>query len=218
MKRCLLSLLIAVVLSPAPFALGQQMRPAASDEATSPRGALKLLNKAMRDGDRATIEKLLLALSPAEKRMVAADGEMAVAFAHLRDAAMQEFGRSGADIVTGDSDAGVADSTARIDSAEITVNEDVATVVYRDQKNSPFVLRKIGGIWRVPVAQLGKPLDPAALEQRLADLAIQRRVIDQMADDIRHKKFATADEAKDAWRIRILQAATSQPTTRAGGP
>jgi hypothetical protein len=211
-------LLVAIVLAPAHPALGQQTRPSGILEAaTTPRGAVKLLNKAMRDGDRATIEKLLLALSPAEKRMVAADAEMAVAFADLRDAAMKEFGRSGADIVTGDSDAGAADSTARIDSAEITINEDVATVVYRDQKNSPFVLRKIGGMWRVPVAQLGKPLDPAALAQRLADLSIQRQVIDEMAEDIRHKKFTTADEAKDAWRIRILQAATSQPTTKPSG-
>lgn len=216
MIRHLLSLFVAIVLACAGVGHAQQTRPAAVDEATTPRGALRLLNQAMREGDRSTIEQLLLASNLPEKRMVAADADMAVAFARLHGAAIQAFGRSGADIVTGDTQASAADSTTRIDTADITVSDDVATVVYRDQKNSPFVLRKVGGIWRVPISQLGKPLDPSALEQRLADLAVQRKVIDHMADDIHDKKFATAEEAKEAWRIRILQAATSQPTTKPG--
>ena len=149
--------------------------------------------------------------------MVNADAEMAAALAKLRAVAVQVYGPQAADVITGDTDAGATESAARIEAADVTVTGDVATVVYRDEKDSPFVLKKSGGSWKVPVSQLGKPLDPAALDQRLADLAIQRKVVEELTDQIRQKRFATAEEAREAWRTRILQAATSQPATRASG-
>jgi len=146
--------------------------------------------------------------------MIDADAEMAAALARLRIAAVRAFGNQGADLVTGDSDASAVESAARIDSADVAVDGDVATVTYRDQKNSPWVLKKVQGRWRIPVSQLGKPMDPASLDQRLSDLALQRHVVDAMVEEIRQKKFATAEQAREAWRTRILQAATSQPSTR----
>jgi hypothetical protein len=193
----------------------QQTRPTtAPEDATTPRGALRLLNQAMRSGNVALIKELFLTTNAAEVRMVEADAAMAAALARLRAAALQTYGPQGADAVTGDTDAGAADSAARIDSAEVTVNGDVATVVYRDERDSPFVLKKSDGEWKVPVSQLGKPLDPAALDERLADLAIQQRVVEELTREISRKRFATPEEAREAWRTRILQAATSQPATR----
>jgi hypothetical protein len=180
----------------------------------TPRDAIRALNAAMRLGDVEAMKQLFLATTPAETRMIDADAEMAAALARLRAAAVAAYGAQGADLVTGESDASAAESTARIDSAEVSVAGDVATVTYRDQKNSPYVLKKVNGRWRIPVSQLGKPLDPGALDQRLADLAIQRRVVDEMAEQIARKKFAGPEQAREAWRTRILQAATSQPATR----
>ena len=210
---------VAMILAGATVAFAQQTRPAArvEDLATTPRGALRALNQAMRAGDGASIRQLLLATNVAEASMVDADAEMAVAFARLRAASVQTYGPQGADVITGDGETGESDSAQRINNADITVAGDVATVVYRDEKNSPFVLKKVDGLWKIPVSQLGKPLDPSALEQRLADLTIQRKVVDEMTAEIRRKQFPTAEEAREAWRARILQAATSQPTTRAAG-
>jgi hypothetical protein len=156
------------------LAAGPQTRPTTlPDDPATPRGALRNLNQAMRSGDVAAIRQLFLATNPAETRMVEADASMAAALARLRAAALAAYGPQGADIVTGDSDAGAADSAARIDTADVTVTGDIATVVYRDEKDSPFVLKKSGGQWKVPVSQLGKPLDAATLDERLADLAVQ---------------------------------------------
>jgi hypothetical protein len=197
------------------LAAAPQTRPTTlpADPAT-PRGALRNLNQAVRSGDVAAIRQLFLVTSPAESRMVEADASMAAALARLRVAALRAYGPQGADVVTGDSDAGAADSAARIDTADVTVTGDVATVVYRDEKDSPFVLKKSGGQWKVPVSQLGKPLDAATLDERLADLAVQQKVVEQLTREIEQRKFAAAEEAREAWRTRILQAATSQPATR----
>lgn len=208
-------ILLVVSLLTVQVATAQQTHPTTvpQDPAT-PRGALRTLNQAMRDGDVAAIHQMFLATSVAEQRMVDADAAMAAALARLRAAAVEAFGPHGADIVTGDTDAGTADSSARIETADVVVTGDVATVVYRDEKDSPFVLKKSGGLWKVPVSQLGKPLDPAALEERLADLAVQQKVVEELTEQIRQKKFATPEDARQAWRTRILQAATSQPATR----
>ena len=206
---------LVVILLIVRFGAAQQTHPTTAPEGpATPRGALRTLNQAMRNGDVAAIHQMFLATSVAEQRMVDADAAMAAALARLRTAAVDAFGPRGADLVTGDTDAGTADSSARIDTADVVITGDVATIVYRDEKDSPFVLKKSGGLWKVPVSQLGKPLDQAALEERLADLAVQQKVVEELTEQIRQKRFATPEDARQAWRTRILQAATSQPATR----
>ena len=197
----------------------QQTRPATMPavDLSTPRGALRALNLAMTEGDVATITRLFLAPSPSDRQMVEADAEMSAALAALRRAAATAFGEDGAKTVTGDTAGGAADSIARIEAAEINVAGDTATVVYRDEKETPFLLKKVANEWRVPVSDLGRPIDPEALARRLADLEVQRRVVLDIADEIRSGKLATAEQARETWRSRILQAATSQPTTRPAG-
>jgi hypothetical protein len=214
--------ILAVALLAGPLsAWGQATRPTtmpASGDSPSPRAALRELNVAMRDGDVATIQRMFLATTPAERKMVAADAQMASALAELRRASVAAYGEAAAKTVTGDTAAAAADSLARIDSADVTINGDVATVTYRDERDGPFVLKRADGQWKVPVSQLGKPLDPAALNQRLADLSIQTSVVREVTKRIGDKKLATAEQARQAWQSGILQAATSQPAKRAERP
>ena len=179
-------------------------------DASTPRAALRTLNIAMRDGDVATITQLFLASTPSEEKMVEADAHMAAALADLRRAAVAAFGADGAKIVTGDTAAGSVESLARIEAADINATGDTATVSYRDEKQSPFVLKKVGSEWKVPVSELGKPLEKSALDQRLADLAIQTAVVREIVARIEQHRFVRAEEAREAWQTRTLQA-TSQP-------
>jgi hypothetical protein len=192
---------------------GQTTRPTtgAAADLSTPRAALRALNLAMRDGDVETIERVFLVKSPAQARMVDADAQLAAALAELRRAAVKAFGDDGAKTVTGDSGAGAAQSLARIDAAEISISGDTATITYPDEKDAPFILKKVDSEWKVPVSQLSKPLDPAALEQRLEDLAVQRKVVREISAKIRSGAFANAEQAREAWQSKILQAATSQP-------
>lgn len=196
-----------------PWLNAQQTHPttAPAIDASTPRAALRTLSLAMRDGDVATIKRSFLAANPAEAKMVEADAEMSAALADLRRAAVAAFGEQGAKTITGDTAAGSAESLARIDGADITSTGDTATVTYRDEKQSPFILRRIEGEWKIPVSELGKPLDKAALDQRLSDLSIQTAVVRDIIKSIQSHKFATPEQAREAWQTRILQAATSQP-------
>lgn len=195
------------------WASGQATHPATapSIDASTPRAALRTLNLAMRDGDVETIKRMFLAASPAEAKMVQADAEMAAALADLRRAAIAAYGEQGAKTLTGDTAAGSAQSLARIENADITTTADAATVTYRDEKESPFILRRVDGEWKVPVSEQGKPLDREALDQRLADLSGQTSVVRDIIKGIQNHKFTTPEQAREAWQSRIFQAATSQP-------
>jgi hypothetical protein len=177
---------------------------------STPRATLRSLNQAMREGDVDVIKRLFFASTPMETQMVEADAQMAGALAELRVAAIKAFGSENAKILTGESAAGTAESLARIEAADIAVDGDTATVHYSNDKESPFVLKKVGNEWKIVVSQLGKPLNPAALEQRISDLAVQRRVVQEIAAEIRSGHFASSERAREAWQSRILQAATSQ--------
>ena len=197
--------------------IGQSTRPTTMPVAvqdTTPRGALRALNQAIRTGDAAGMLALFLATTPSEQRMADADAQTAAALAHLRRAATQAFGEPGARLVMGNTPAGDAESAARIESADITINGDTATVTYRDERESPFVLKRVNGHWRVPVSEFGKPLDQAALDQQLADLAAQRELVLEVTRNIELGKLTSAEQARDAWHSRMFEAATSQPATR----
>lgn len=195
------------------WAAAQQTPPATSPafDASTPRAALRTLSIAMRDGDVPTIKRLFLAASVADAKMVEADAEMAAALADLRRSAVAAYGAQGAKTVTGDAATASAESLARIDAADVSVARDTATVTYRDEKESPHVLKRVEGEWKVPVAELGKPLDQAALDQRLSDLSVQNAVVREIIRGIKDHKYATPEQAREAWQTRILQAATSQP-------
>lgn len=206
-------MIATAMLAGAPWLGAQQTHPttAPAIDAATPRAALRTLSLAMRDGDVATIKRMFLAANPSEAKMVEADAEMAAALADLRRAAIAAYGEQAAKALTGDTAAGSAESLARIEAADITSTGDTATVAYRDQKQSPFILRRVEGEWKVPVSEIGKPLDKAALDQRLSDLSVQTAVLRDIIKSIQDHKFATPEQAREAWQSRILQAATSQP-------
>lgn len=202
------------VLAIAIWASSQTTRPATAPaiDASTPRAALRTLNLAMRDGDVETIKRMFLSVNPGEAKMVEADADMAAALADLRRAAIAAYGEQAAKTITGDTTAGSAQSLARIEGAEITSTADSATVTYRDEKQSPYFLRRIDGEWKVPVSEQGKPLDKAALDQRLSDLSGQTAVVRDIIKGIQDHKFTTPEQARQAWQSRIFQALTSQPT------
>ena len=201
-------------------ASAQQTRPttAPANDPSTPRGALRTFSAAMRDGDAATIKRMFYAPTAAEKKMVACVADQAAAFAKLHQAAVKAYGDEEARRFTQDSDTASAEAMARIDSAEITVNGDAATVTYKDQPQMPFLLKKVDGDWKLLTSSLGRPADPADLDQQLAELSLQAAIVREIADGIQSGKFPTADKAAQTWHSRLLQAATSQPASRPAPP
>ena len=216
---CLLSM--PALLAPTPPARAQQTTPAAGDrkaeadvDTSSPKGTLKVLATALRDGDAARIRQVMDAASPAETRMVAAMAEMAKAMADLQKAAVKAFGAEGAKELVGDTNATDADGRARIDAAEVRVQGDTATVIVADGEDAPVVLRRVNGQWKVPMAELSKNADPTVLDERLAELDEQRKLVVQLTKEIGEGQFNSPAQAKDAWQSRAMQAVTRRPPVR----
>ncbi len=100
--------------------------------------------------------------------------------------------RRGADEVNADD---VDDSGDIADAADANAGE-------------PMVLKKVDGRWQVPVSELSKETTPEEIEQQLADLEIQSKVIGEVTADIAAGKFKTADQAADAWQSKMMAAIT----------
>jgi hypothetical protein len=240
--------------------IAQATRPStsvATQPATTPKEALRQLNAAMRDGDRARIRTLMDARTPLEASMVDAMASMAEALAGLQRASTKAFSVEGAKEVTGDDGSRWAEGLARIESADVKQSGDVATVTYRARpapaaphpgitstvggskppptdappgaasrpstgpaapaaadRSEPITLRRVNGVWRMPVSQLAPGVDAAALEQRLAELAVQADLVREITAEIDAGKFNTAEQAADAWHSRFMQSLGPKPATR----
>ena len=208
----------AAQVAPAPVAPASapaeskvQQAAAPEHDATTPKGALKLLASALREGDAERIRQVMHATNGAETRMVSSMAEMARAMAQLQKAAVKAFGDVGAREIVGDTQATDADGRARIDAADVRVAGDTATVIVPEGEDAPVVLKRVNGQWKVPMSELSKNADPAALEERLTELTEQRKLVTQLTEEIAAGQFNSPAQAKDAWQSRAMQAVTRRP-------
>ena len=186
----------------------------ADADPSTPKGALKRLAAALRDGDAEAIRQVMHAADPAEVRMVAAMAEMARAMAVLQRAAVKAFGEEGAKEVVGDTQATDAQGRARIDSADVRVQGETATVILPEGEDAPVTLRRVDGRWKVPMSELSKDADRSVLDERLAELAEQAKVVQQIAKDIEGGQFNSPAQAYSAWQSRAMQAVTRRVPTK----
>ena len=69
------------------------------------------------------------------------------------------------------------------------------------------------------MADFSKGTDTAALDQRLAELNVQKKNVNDLVEEITAGKFKNADAALEAWRAKIMQALpTRPPATGPAGP
>lgn len=178
----------------------------------SPKATLKQLAAALRDGDADRIRQVMHATTTAESRMVSAMADMARAMAAMQKSAVKAFGKEAAKEVVGDTDATDAESNARIDAADVKVQGDTATVSMEDGDEAPVVLKRVDGRWKLPMSELSRGADAAALDERLTALAEQSRLVRTLAAEIESGKYATPAQAHEAWQSRAMQASTRRPT------
>ena len=180
----------------------------------SPKGVLKRLATALRDGDAERIRAVMYAGNESETKMVSAMADMANAMAALQKAAVKQFGREAAKEVVGDTESTDAQSQSRIDAADVKIQGDTATVTMDDGEDAPVVLKRVGGQWKLPMSELSKGANPAALDERLAGLADQARLVRDLAEEIADGKYSNPVQAHEAWQSRAMQASMRKPTER----
>ena len=211
MRRWLIFMLLVLLVRPG---AAQQTKPTTSpaSDPSTPAGALRALAIALRDGDVDAIRRAFITHSADEEKMVSAVADMSAALADLHRAAIKAYGNDQAVKVTGDTEASTSEALSRIDSADITVEGDTALIRYKDDQSSPALLKKEKGVWKIPTSELGKPVDAAALRQRLAELSAQTRAVREITDQIGEGKFPTPEKAAEAWHTKMFEVPTSQPS------
>jgi hypothetical protein len=151
--------------------------------------------------------------------MVKAIAEMANSLSRMRQAAIAAFGIEGARGLAGNPGA-LADGLAQVDAAEEKVMGNSATLQMGDT-NAPgggaLKVTRVGAEWRVPMAELSKGRDPKEIEANLEQAQIQKDVVEDIATELSAGKFKSADEAMEAWKAKMMQAAMQKanpPTTQ----
>ena len=188
---------------------------APADLAT-PKGALRAFAAALHDGDAGQLRRAVATTNKSEDRMLGALADWAAALTRLHDTTARTFGDGGAARFTGDNDAQYAQSLARIDAAEVVVDGNKAQVRYPGDAEPQYELTRVGGEWRVPMAQFSHGADAAALDRRIAESRAQTQIILELVGEIEAGKYRTAESASDAWRGKIMQAlGLRTPTTGA---
>ncbi|HEX8915290.1 MAG TPA: hypothetical protein VF796_23255, partial [Humisphaera sp.] len=184
----------------------------------SPRGALKWLAAALRDGDADRVAAVLLPVGDAEARMVAAMADQARALNALYRVTAAAYGADAAGRFADDATAQFDATAAKIDAADLTVSGDTATVRYAEAKDRPYTLARVRGHWRVPVAQFTGGQPAAAVDQAVAEMRVMTRVIDAFAAEVAAGRHKSADAAGLAWRGKMMSALGEARPGTATGP
>jgi hypothetical protein len=208
------ALLVLTCIAPA---LAQSTQPApAAPPVDTPKDALSRLSSALHDGDVSTIIALIDAPAAPQAKVAAAMARFDGSLAELHSAAVDAFGEDKAAAVVGDTGAAAQQSAAAIDSAQVKIDGDHATVTYADPNQPPARLVHEDGLWRVHLKELDAVTDDdaEASAQQFDELTIAAR---KLAEEIRQQKFKNADKAAEAWHNRMMQAVSdTQPATQPG--
>jgi hypothetical protein len=197
----LLTLLVAITPATSTAATTQP----ADHDASTPRGALRMLAQALAAGDRAGILDRLFTNSPQEKQLADATAELAEATALLRKAAVDAFGESAAGPLGADLSAS-PEALKRIDAARVEMDGgDKATVRPGESDGPPLVLLKRDGVWRVPVGELSKDVESADVQRSIDAMNEQAKQMKAMAGEVEGKKYKSAVAAREELDKRILQ-------------
>ncbi len=192
-------------LAVANLASGQTSQPTTAPvDATTPKGALKSLAIALDAGDSTAIHNLVNSASPMEDKLVGVMSDMAVTIAGLNKAMVGKFGKEqAAGALGGDPSEMLKQSLMTIDGATEKIDGESATVSISPNPQGAMSLKKIGGLWKVSVADQTKGLTAPQVDENVAMMGTQMKTLHELTADISAGKYATALDAAAALRGRM---------------
>jgi len=170
----------------------------ADADSAGPKGAMKLFYQAMEAGDAAAVRGLFYTSNDAEKSLADADAAQLVAARGLGEAIKNKFAATGDALSKG---LPLRDEMARLDSAEVSIDGDHATVKLAGQTKALRLVQSEGR-WKISIADYAgaTPGNIAAQTAVLKDLA---EVYSSIAADISADKFASAQDAQKALQQKL---------------
>ena len=184
---------IAVLLLLSPFLCSTGW----SDDASTPKGAMKVLMDAMHRADADAVKAASINGDPQLIDLMCA---LTTATTKSRDAAIAKFGDAARDVFPDT----WAQAGKSIDDAVVTENGDTATLTSGPKSpNSAVHLKKIDGVWKIDFASVPGMSNAAAMRSTF------QKIIDannQVADEINAGKYSSAQEANAAVNGKLMTA------------
>lgn len=190
---------------PASTAPAQNLNP----EAAHAKDVLKLLARALDDGDRARILELLWADTDEQRNWVSATADLAQASAELRRAAVAGFGAQASQPLGVDT-AATPQAIQRIERAQVSIDGDRAVVQSTEEGSAPLRLIRRPQGWRLPVAEFCRDADPEEMQRAIDALSAEARLFRELAGEISAGKYTNGVDARQALDRRLVKFAMPQ--------
>lgn len=191
---------------------------------TTPRGALKIVVKAMGEGDVQAAQSVLVSDNELQKSWAGVMLKLAVAQNTVFNAAKAKFGDEGAKTIVGDVASARVFAMAAIDRSSEELQGDKATVRSADGVEAPIELRKVDGKWRVPVTAFVGDATEQQLTETAEKMSKQADAIVAFSAQIGEGKFATPEDAAQGLmqaQVKAVygdKAPATAPTTAPANP
>ncbi len=191
--------------------------PVIAIDTTTPRGSLKSLLQARRNGDGKMIKQVIATTNPVEDKMVDNMIVLSEAEHHFRSSIEKQFGDKATEM-TGSIDKLYNGTMANIDAAKEVIDGASAVLLHGGPNGSDLKLTKSGDIWQVPMSELSLGRDPAEVSKEFEGYAQLAVPMNETADEVVQGKYAAVKDAEDAIEQKIIismmkRAATSAPAT-----
>ena len=184
---------LLLILSLTPLA-----RAAADIDPASPKGAMKSFYDAMEASDATAVRALFYAANDAEKALADAYTAQLTAAKALGEAAKKKYGATGDALSKG---MPVRDEIARLNTAEVTIDGDNASLKFPGQPK-PLHMVKSDGRWRLSIADFAAAT-PENIAGQTAVIKEMAGVFSTVAADIAADKYPTAPDAQRALQQKL---------------
>jgi hypothetical protein len=178
-------------------------------DASTPKGSLRMLFAATDAGDEAAIRARLYTATPLEERMADATARISGATAKLHGALVATYGAEAAHTLLPDPAIAARKRDERLPQLVETVSADGQTASIRMEGFAavePFEFRKVGAEWKLRVGKKLETVPAAEIEQQMAALEMQLKVLNEVAADVAAGKLKAIADVRQALEAKIRQA------------
>ena len=178
-------------------------------DASTPRGALRMLFAATDAGNEKAIRALLYTATPAEERLADTTARMSGALVMMHDALVKAFGAEVAHQMMPDPVVAARSRDARLPNLVEQISADGQTATVRmDGMGAfePLEFKKVGSGWKLRVGKKLEAVPPTEMDKQMAMVEIQVKVLNEVAEELNAGKLKNIADVKQAMEAKVRQA------------
>jgi hypothetical protein len=174
---------------------------AATDERSTPLGALRFLARALQAFDGPNVANSMHAQNPAQERFINAMANVVRVEGEMRKALSDTFGANGTALLPKRAIFAMSFGQELLDEAQVEVQGTNATVHTpgRDGRSDKMRLVQVAGVWKVSGDKGGSP----AAGQGMESMERISAAVESFTEEVTRGEFRTAEEAIRSMRRRI---------------